>query len=155
VGFFSNTGDYITVSDKRLKNDIRQLSPVLNEVMQLQPVQYKMKHNNSSGRISIGFIAQDVRELFPGLVHSIMDSASGKDDNNLYAVNYTGFSVLAIKAVQELKVENEELKKQVETLKAEITLISNEQQKLIELLQTRMEAAENRSKTVSGGTEKK
>jgi uncharacterized protein (DUF1015 family) len=83
-------------------------------------VQYKVKQNNPSGQISIGFVAQDVKELFPGLVHIIADSTSGKNDyKDLHAVSYTGFGVLAIKAIQE-------------------------QQKLIEVLQAKIAALETK-----------
>jgi hypothetical protein len=120
AGFFASTGDYISYSDRRLKNDVQQLPSVLNKVMQLQPVQYKMKHNNQSNRVSIGFIAQDVKDFFPGLVHEIPNSDSDKNEDNLLAVSYSGFGVLAIKAIQEQQQIIEILQARIATLEMKL-----------------------------------
>lgn len=126
-GFFKGTtGEYLTYSDRRLKKDIQNLSPVLDKVMQLQPVQYKMKDNNPSGEVSIGFIAQDVKRFFPELVHVISDTSQQKNSlSDLHAVSYNGFGILAIKAVQEqqqmiqaLQTQNKDLLKRIETLES-------------------------------------
>jgi len=90
-------GAYTQISDKRLKTDITKISSVLPSLMKLEPSTYKYLGNESAEQKSIGFIAQDVQKLFPELVSEIKDERSG----SILTLNYSGFSVLAIKAIQE------------------------------------------------------
>lgn len=93
-GFFNaNTGAYTQSSDARLKRNIEHLDPILSKVNQLQPLRYRYK-NTAEDATTIGFIAQEVLPVFPELV-----SYSEADD--LYGIDYAGFSVVAIKAIQE------------------------------------------------------
>ena len=90
--------------------------------MQLRPVEYEMKYNNPGHERTIGFIAQDVRKFFPELVTVVTDTARGYPGiPDLHTINYNGFGILAIKALQEqqeqieeMKVLNEELKRRIE-----------------------------------------
>ncbi|MBV6639762.1 MAG: tail fiber domain-containing protein [Cyclobacteriaceae bacterium] len=94
VGFFSTDGAYFAISDRRLKTNIRVYNNILEKVLQLKPARYQFIN---SGQHSMGFIAQDVHQLFPELVS--ISNSNGYDD--LYTLNYDGFGVLAIKAIQE------------------------------------------------------
>lgn len=86
--------------------------------MKLQPVTYEMKNNDPEHQKTIGFIAQDVKEVFPELVHVINDTATGyKDITDLHTVNYSGFGILAIKAIQEQQQQIDLLKKEIDMLK--------------------------------------
>jgi len=133
-GFFKGTtGDYMTFSDRRLKKDIQILPSVLDKLMQLQPVQYKMKDNNPSGEISTGFVAQDVKKLFPELVHVIAETAAGKNFyTDLHALSYSGLGVLAVKALQEqqqiineMKSQNIEMQNRIEKLESNLNALKN------------------------------
>jgi hypothetical protein len=95
VGYFNGAGEYFHSSDRRRKKDIQLLSPVLDKLMGLQPVQYTMSYSKPSGQISIGLIAQELKKVFPALVHVSNDSSA------LHAINYSGLAVLAVKAIQE------------------------------------------------------
>jgi hypothetical protein len=143
-GEFSYTdGQYAALSDRRLKTNINALSPVLGKIMQLSPVDYEMIHHNPFHKKSIGFIAQEVRELFPELVNVKTDSTSGYEGiSSLHTLNYAGFGVIAIKAIQELKLENEALKKELECLVTESKSNSMRQKELLDLLWTRIETLE-------------
>jgi hypothetical protein len=102
-GFINaNTGAYTSASDKRLKSEIRELPDVLERVSLLKPSSYIFKADKSRTR-AIGFVAQEVQPLFPELV-----SESGDDD--ILGVNYAGFSVVAIKAIQKQQaiIDNQE-----------------------------------------------
>lgn len=97
-GFINaTTGEYVQSSDSRLKKGIKQIAPVLPRVQQLQPVTYAYKDSKINTK-TIGLVAQDVISIFPELVHY-----SNADE--IYGINYAGFSVVAIKAIQELKSE--------------------------------------------------
>jgi hypothetical protein len=101
-----DTGVHGYVSDRRLKTGIRPLPPVLNKLLQLHPVEYHMKGEAADAPLSQGFIAQQVKELFPEVVSIINDnSPNGKGLEDLQMLNYSQFFVLAIKAIQEQQAE--------------------------------------------------
>jgi hypothetical protein len=56
---------YVTSSDYRLKQNILPMTGVLTKVMQLKPVTYKWKSDNSDGQ---GFIAHELQEVVPEAV---------------------------------------------------------------------------------------
>ncbi len=88
-----NTGAYTQVSDRRLKTNIADLAPVLDRVSQLRPATYRYIADVDK-KATIGLIAQEVQPLFPELV-----AISGNDE--MLALDYGSFSVVAIKAIQE------------------------------------------------------
>jgi len=130
-GEFSYTdGQYAYLSDRRLKTNIKELSPVLGKIMQLLPVDYEMIHHNPLHKKSIGFIAQDVQKIFPDLVSVKNDLATGYDGiSSLHTLNYTGFGVIAIKAIQEQQLQIIDLKKQNEELSKRISLLETTSRK--------------------------
>lgn len=122
--FQANSGIY-TPSDRRLKKEIAAIPMgVLNKLMQLQPVSYYYKMEKDPAKRTLGFIAQDVQVFFPELV----GESQARDGNESYlSLNYAGFGILAIKAIQEqqqqieaLKAENEALRKRMESFEARL-----------------------------------
>ncbi|SDE24026.1 Chaperone of endosialidase [Pricia antarctica] len=93
-------GNYYALSDRRFKSDINPIKGILGNMMQLVPSSYKVKEGNPDQKTSLGFIAQDMEKLFPELVSVSTDERSP----GIYSLNYAGFEVLAIKAVQEQQV---------------------------------------------------
>jgi hypothetical protein len=89
----ATTGAYTVGSDKRLKDNINLLSPVLARVKDLAVSTYHYKSDKTK-ESTIGLIAQEAKELFPELI-------SYSEVDSLYGVNYAGFSMVAIKAIQE------------------------------------------------------
>jgi hypothetical protein len=104
--FFRPTdGEFVTSSDSRLKTNIQSFNAILNRFMQLRPVEYEISNNNPHHQKTIGFIAQEVRQLFPDLVSISKDSLiTGTSLPDFHSLNYNGFKVLAIQAVQEEQV---------------------------------------------------
>jgi hypothetical protein len=105
-------GSYIKTSDAKIKTDIKSLDPVLSKILKLKPSTYLRSQNTTR---SLGFIAQQVEPLFPELV---------SEKNELKGLNYDGFGVIAIKAIQEQQY------------------LINQQQKLIEELVNRVQKLE-------------
>jgi hypothetical protein len=60
-------------------------------------------------------LAQDVQAIFPELVG---ENLSRNGEKRYLALNYAGFGVLAVKAIQEQQVEIETLKKENDSLRA-------------------------------------
>jgi hypothetical protein len=102
------------VSDRRLKQDIENINFGLNEIMALSPKSYNLKSSdNLSGenittlRKRYGFIAQEVQPILP-------DTITGTETETEYlGLDYNGVLAVAVKAIQELKTEINELKAQI------------------------------------------
>ena len=111
VGVFQTNGLYVP-SDKRLKQDIQSVAHVLDRLARLRPVYYRYNGESGNARRSVGFLAQEVEELFPELV-----AHNPTPDGQVYlGLNYAGFSVLAVKAIQEQQEQLAELRKKNEQL---------------------------------------
>lgn len=95
VGTLTATGEVTAYSDVRLKTDIQ---PLENRGY-IKPVTYK-----KDGKDSIGFIAQEVRELYPELV--IEDNTEDK----YLSVNYAQYVAVLQAQIIDLKREIDELK---------------------------------------------
>ena len=95
VGTLTATGEVTAYSDIRLKTDIQ---PLENRGY-IKPVTYK-----EDGKDSIGFIAQEVRELYPELV--IEDNTEDK----YLSVNYAQYVAVLQAQIIDLKKEIDELK---------------------------------------------
>lgn len=118
--FNGTTGVYTSLSDARLKTNIQSMESVLPKLKTLDAKRYEYKFNNPNHVKSIGFLAQDVQTVFPELV---MVNTTGEGNpmvDNQLTMDYSGLSVIAIKAIQEQQAVIEELKKEIEILKAKI-----------------------------------
>jgi Chaperone of endosialidase len=114
-------GSYNPTSDARLKKDVNKMPSVLEKVMGLQAKTYKYIDNQDSDRLSTGFIAQEVMPLFPELVNDFQKPTKDGTDTTVYhGLNYAGFSVVAIKAVQEQQQQIEMLKAQMQKMQTAI-----------------------------------
>lgn len=115
-------GLYYKASDLRLKTNIQPMPSTLERVMAMRPVQYEMINNNDGHIQSIGFIAQEVKPLFPELTGTIEGEEHGyRDIKDLHTLNYDGLGPIAIKAIQEqqqkitsLKARNNALRERIE-----------------------------------------
>ncbi len=119
--FNSVSGAYTAASDVKFKKEINDLDNPLDKINQLRPVEYRFKHQKESDRTKyIGFIAQEVEPLYPSLVtHTNPEGAEeGVDELTL---DYSGFGVLAIKAIQEQQKIIEKLKADLEETQRRLT----------------------------------
>lgn len=88
-------------SDRRLKENIQPLDNSLEKVLQLNPAQYQWVDPEKEG-VSYGLIAQELAEVYPGLVK--------KRSDGYFGVNYIELIPVLIKAVQEQQLQIQELK---------------------------------------------
>jgi len=94
VGFFNDTsGAYSATSDRRRKKDFNDLHFKWVDFMKLEPLTYRYKAQEDD-QIHMGLVAQDVEAIYPELVNY-------NEDEDVYHLNYSGFGVVAIKAIQE------------------------------------------------------
>ena len=108
-------GAYTPSSDRRLKKNINYMDEVLTKVLQLQPAHFQFLDGEDSDPYTIGFIAQDVEQVFPELVREMESGYKG--------LVYDGFAVISIKAIQELvetmkmmQIELDEMKRALQEL---------------------------------------
>ncbi|MFK5878290.1 MAG: tail fiber domain-containing protein [Flavobacteriaceae bacterium] len=109
---------WTVTSDRRWKDQIRELPYGLDFVKQLKPVDYIRKNNNLKTR-EIGFIAQDIEVLLNKISYQDQGLLSKDDEGNL-SLRYNDFIPLLTKAMQEQQEIIENLKAEVEEQKSEI-----------------------------------
>jgi len=112
-GIFRSLGtqvlNYTGWSDKRLKENIKNLNYGLDAIMKLRPVSYDWKKEVDADKTnSLGFIAQEVEKVIPELV---TESKTIFDDKKAKGVDYVKMVAVLTKAVQEQQKQIDELKK--------------------------------------------
>ena len=119
-------------SDERLKEDIEPVEDVLSALSTLEPVTYRLKSHCAAtrpmdltasardreimdryyrsleqGSERYGFLAQNVKEAFPQLVHT--------DADGMMSVDYIGLIPVLVESINELQAQLSELKGETET----------------------------------------
>jgi len=103
TGEVRNSGSALT-SDKRLKENVADMDPMLEKVLALRPVEFDWKEGSRGGRLNraeyrsgdFGFIAQEMTGSLPNMV------STGDDPDETMGVNYAKMVCVLTKAVQEL-----------------------------------------------------
>ena len=112
-------------SDERLKEDIEPVENVLEALKMLEPVTYSLKSHRIAAPVMLddpkeaetmnryyrsleqgseryGFLAQNVQEAFPELVHT--------DNNGYMSVDYIGLIPILVQSINELRAELAQVK---------------------------------------------
>jgi hypothetical protein len=137
------SGQYLALSDERLKTNIKPMAAVLEKIAQLKPSAYQFK-NATEKQDYNGFIAQDVMKIFPSLVSHTVIKQSNTD---LYTMNYSGFGVIAIKGIQELMKINEEKDAAIDSLKSEIKNLKFEKGEIKAMLKANQSSSSSQAVT--------
>lgn len=129
----SGATSWTSTSDERLKENILETSYGLADILKLSVKEYNYKTTAEKDK-KIGFLAQEVYEVIPEFVQKGDDSEySGEGNADLslkagfeaWGVDYAGFGVLAIKAIQEQQAIIESQGAEIDELKREIEAIKN------------------------------
>lgn len=101
------TSGLFVQSDERFKENIEPVSGTLKALEGLEAVTYDLKRQhaslkNDNGRY--GFLAQNVKDVFPELVHS--------DKSGYMYVDYIGLIPILVQSINELRAELAEVKAQ-------------------------------------------
>ncbi len=145
---------WTTLSDGRVKKNIKENIPGLVFINKLKPVSYNIDEEvlnkiiqrpeikDKDGKIIkssapdlaaakanaaivyTGFIAQDVEKAAKSLNYDFNGVDAAKNSKDLYGLRYAEFVVPLVKAVQELSAKNDDLQNQINELKAMI--VSNQ-----------------------------
>jgi hypothetical protein len=114
----NTTGSYGTISDAKLKENIVDATPKLEKLMQLQVKNYAFK--TSPEFKQIGFIAQELKQVFPSLIEETPDQDENgeKTGEVTLGVKTTVLIPILVKAIQEQQAIITDLKNRIETLEA-------------------------------------
>ncbi len=109
---------YNTTSDFRLKENIKQSTKGINDIMKIAVKEYNYKADQTN-TTETGFIAQELYEIYPQAVHKGGENAK----TNPWMIDYSKLTPLLIKGMQEqqaqLKLQEEKIEK-LEKQNAEI-----------------------------------
>lgn len=111
-------------SDVNLKQNINSIESPLTKLISLRGIQFNYRSDETKREVDmdnqnqrIGFVAQEVEKVLPGIVKVMPDSTK--------AVSYTDLIPLTVEAIKEQQTQIEELKEiikqqqlQIESLKA-------------------------------------
>ena len=88
-------------SDRRLKQNIKELDSVYDSIKKLSPVTYEWKENNES---DFGLIAQEYYKIFPFTNKSNLTGEEPIDENGqpkYYSIDYSKLSVILLQGLKE------------------------------------------------------
>ena len=145
-------GSIVYPSDEKLKLNIMPISSQTNNLLKLRSVSYKLNHEEMKSkssssdtdslsrnkltsetalqddRIHYGFLAQDVKKIYPELVY--------EDEAGTLGIDYVSFIPLLITELKNQNETIENLKHEIQTLKAtNVNTIMNRDKSLGELYQ--------------------
>ena len=139
TGGVVSCGSFENRSDERLKDNITPLGNTLDIVNKLKPVTYNLKREEFSEEDFAGFIAQEVKKIFPIAVRGDEDEKEDVLDKNGKVTGqqpvYMGIKIMDMiallsKSIQELsakndalELENTELKTKLDALEARVTAL--------------------------------
>jgi len=145
--------NFTVCSDKRLKSNILNSNLGLNFISKLRPVSYT-RNNDETQKIEYGFIAQEVEEV---LEESGVDKSGiiNIDDKGGYAMRYNDLLSPMVKAIQELKGENEKLKMKNEKLSSEVESLKSMKEEIVNLRNMVIELTSVKHTLISNKNENK
>ena len=106
--YVQNNGTYGGTSDARLKNNITDSTPKLSDLLNIKVRNFYWNDNENDK--NLGFIAQEVEEIFPALIV--------EDDNGYKTIKHSVFTPMLVKAIQELKAIIDTQNARIEALEA-------------------------------------
>lgn len=149
---------WTTLSDARVKTNVKEDIKGLEFIMKLKPVSYQYQIGKSNmvqhitdtaewdGKYDIervrfsGFLAQDVEKAAAECNYPFSGVDKPEDPNGLWGIRYAEFTVPLVKSVQELNQKNESLNNDIKELNQTINNLLME----VKLLHARNKSMEDR-----------
>lgn len=121
-GAVYGTGAYNSISDARLKENVRPLEIGLEQVMALQPRRFDWKEGKGANvKDAVGFIAQEVETALP---HAVTEWTNSQGDQTTYkAVSMDSMVPVLVKAIQELTAKLDAAEARLDAQTAEIAAL--------------------------------
>jgi len=112
-----SSSTWTVVSDERVKENIKPYEKGLNEILQVntKTFDYNGKAGFDKTKNNVGIIAQDMIKIFPETIKTYNAKLNETDEEETELYNFDGHALTfaLINAIQELKAEIDELKKQI------------------------------------------
>ena len=114
----NTNNSYGALSDAKLKENVTDATPKLDDLLQVRVVNYNLK--TQPDQKHIGVIAQELEQVFPGLIEESPDrDADGSDlGTTTKSVKYSVFVPMLVKAIQEQQALITDLRARVAALEA-------------------------------------
>lgn len=103
---------YYSFSDKRLKNNIKNIGYVSDKLMDLEPITFNWKDTTVDIGTHYGFIAQQAEKIFP---ETVVEDLLLNDGKKYKRIRYDEYAPILTKAFQE---QQEKIKKQDKTIQS-------------------------------------
>jgi hypothetical protein len=126
---YNRNNTYGSFSDIRLKENIVDATPKLEDLLKVRVVNYNLIGSSNK---YIGVVAQELEEIFPGLVETETSGQKYK------SVKYSCMNIMLVKALQEQQVLINDMSSNISTLKDEVATLKQG----INSLTARLEALE-------------
>jgi len=114
VGAAYANGTFAAVSDATKKKNVEDARSYLNDVMQVRVVKYNWITDEDETPKELGWVAQEVEQVFPGMVNEMGGSKLLKKEV---------FLPMLMKCVQELKAINDAQAQTIESLTARVSAL--------------------------------
>lgn len=125
IWYLYGNGTSSFTSDQRLKKNIESARDgYAKDLCKLRVVKYNWTTNDDSEAKELGLIAQEVEQVFPGLVQEADVEFEGGLKPKVLKASVLPFMLL--KAIQEQQTQIESMKNEIETLKSILIAVSNE-----------------------------
>ena len=105
---------FVTTSDYRLKENIKEISDSISRVKKLKPCRFNFAAEKN--RVIDGFIAHEVQEVVPEAVHGEKDALQEDGSINAQTLEVSRLIPVLTKALQEAIDKIEELELRIQTL---------------------------------------
>ena len=104
-----------TISDSRLKNEVKTINSAVDKVKKLRGVEYVWNKGSKEGQKDLGVIAQEVEKVLPEIVKEKKIPLITENNDKLFkTVDYEKITAVLIEAIKEQQKQIDELKNQLD-----------------------------------------
>ena len=114
------SGALIENSDAKLKKNVTEATPKLDDISAIRFVNYELKEGPQKDQKRFGVIAQELEEIFPALVETTpdLDEEGNETGTVTKSVKYSVLTLMAVKALQEANDKITALEERLAALEA-------------------------------------
>jgi trimeric autotransporter adhesin len=113
---YNLTGTWGTLSDERVKENIQDSRGYLDDLCKLRVVKYSLKSEESQTPTKLGFIAQEVEQVFPNMIEESLNTFG--DLEKIKQVKISVLTPMLVKALQEQQAIITDLKARIEAIES-------------------------------------
>jgi hypothetical protein len=107
--FYNASGSYGQISDLRVKENIVEARDYTEDLMKLRVVKYSLKKDQEQEATKLGFIAQEVEEVFPNMVQT----TETDEIKDLKSIKMSVLIPMLVKTIQEQEKRIKELEAKI------------------------------------------